>query len=92
MRGNFEFEFDENKSKANKVKHGLDFVEAQSSWDDEAGAIFDARSDDERRYALVAKLDGKFWVTIFTMRGEVVRLISVRRARKEEVSFYEQNN
>ena len=92
MRYDFEFEYDENKSRANKKKHGIDFIEAQALWDDEEGVVFDARSDDERRYALVSKLDGKFWVTIFTMRGEVVRLISVRRARKEEVSFYEQNN
>lgn len=29
-----EFEFDEAKSQANKVKHGIDFVAAQALWDD----------------------------------------------------------
>ncbi len=92
MKYNFEFEFDENKSDSNKEKHGIDFVEAQELWNDENGAIFDAESEDEKRYALVSELDDKEWVTIFTMRGEKVRLISVRRARKEEVEFYEQDN
>ena len=92
MKYNFEFEFDENKSDSNKEKHGIDFVEAQELLNDENGAIFDAKSEDEKRYALVSELDDKVWVTIFTMRGEKVRLISVRRARKEEVEFYEQDN
>ena len=92
MRYDFELEFDENKSASNKEKHGIDFVEAQELWNDENGAIFDAKSEDEKRYALVSELDDKEWVTIFTMRGEKVRLISVRRARKEEVEFYEQDN
>lgn len=88
----FEFEFDENKSTANKAKHGIDFIEAQKLWEDEAGIVLDARSEDEKRYALVSKLEGKAWVTIFTLRGEAVRLISVRRARKEEVKLYEQED
>ena len=92
MRSLFNFEFDEKKSLKNKVKHGIDFVEAQELWCDEAGVVIDARSDDERRYALISKLEGKAWVTIFTMRGEAVRLISVRRARKEEVKLYERED
>ena len=92
MKHDLQFEFDDNKSKTNKEKHGIDFVEAQDLWNDEAGVIFDARSDDEKRYALVSKLDNKIWVMIFTLRGETVRIISVRRARKEEVRLYEQEN
>jgi uncharacterized protein len=92
MKCDFEFEFDEHKSSSNKDKHGIDFIEAQELWNDENGAIFDAKSEDENRYALVSRLNDKVWVTIFTMRGEKVRLISVRRARKEEVEFYEQDN
>ena len=90
MRCEFEFEFDENKSAANKEKHGIDFIEAQGLWKDESGVIFDANCEDEKRYALVSKLDGKMWVSIFTIRGEKVCLTSVRHARKEEVKFYEQ--
>lgn len=92
MKHDLQFEFDENKSKSNKKKHGIDFVEAQDLWDDEFGVILDARSDDEKRYALVSKLDNKIWVMIFTLRGETVRIISVRRARKEEVRLYGQKN
>ena len=92
MKHDLQFEFDENKSKSNKKKHGIDFVETQDLWDDEFGVILDARSDDEKRYALVSKLDNKIWVMIFTLRGETVRIISVRRARKEEVRLYGQKN
>ena len=40
-----EFEFDERKSRANKVKHGIDFVEAQALWLDEALVEIPARSE-----------------------------------------------
>ncbi len=35
------------------------------------------------------KMGQKHWSAIFTYRGEAVRIISVRRARKEEVDAYE---
>jgi uncharacterized DUF497 family protein len=38
---------------------------------------------------LVGKMGQKHWSAIFTYRGEAVRIISVRRARKEEVDAYE---
>jgi uncharacterized DUF497 family protein len=41
-----EFEFDPEKSSANKAKHGIDFVEAQTLWLDEALIEAPARTDD----------------------------------------------
>jgi uncharacterized DUF497 family protein len=84
-----EFEFDPAKSAANKAKHGIDFVEAQALWLD--GGIADAPvvSRGEQRYLVIGRLDGKHWTAVCTLRGEAVRIISVRRARKVEVMFYE---
>jgi uncharacterized DUF497 family protein len=84
-----EFEFDEVKSQANKSKHGIDFVEAQALWLDEMLVEIQARTEDEPRFLVVGMISGKHWSAVITYRGERVRLISVRRARVEEVAIYE---
>jgi uncharacterized DUF497 family protein len=83
------FEFDERKSRANKAKHGIDFVEAQALWLDEALAEAPARSEGEERLLAVGLIAGKHWSAFITYRGENIRLISVRRSRPEEVAIYE---
>ena len=84
-----EFEFDERKSRANKVKHGIDFVEAQALWLDEALVEIPAHSEVEQRVLVVGLMGGKHWSAFITYRGEAVRLISVRRSRDVEVAIYE---
>lgn len=87
------FEYDSDKSRINKEKHGVDFIEAQSLWKDEDALIVPANtSDDEVRYALISKLNEKCYVAIFTMREKIFRIISVRRCRKEEEKNYENSN
>ncbi len=44
---------------------------------------------DEPRYLVVGKISGKHWSGIIIYRKEKIRIISVRRSRKEEVEFYE---
>jgi uncharacterized DUF497 family protein len=82
-------EFDEAKSRRNKDKHGIDFVEAQALWLDEKFVEIAARTVDEERFVVVGMISGKHWSAVITYRGERVRLISVRRARVEEVAIYE---
>jgi uncharacterized DUF497 family protein len=84
-----EFEFDEAKSRSNKDKHGIDFVEAQALWLDETFVEVPARTEDESRFLVVGRISGKHWSAVITYRGERVRLISVRRSRVEEVEIYE---
>ena len=84
-----EYEFDERKSRANKDKHGIDFVEAQALWLDERLIEVPARSDDEPRLLVVGLIDAEPWSASITYRGDVVRLISVRRSRAEEVAICE---
>jgi uncharacterized protein len=83
-----DFEFDAEKSKANHEKHGIDFVEAQELWEDEDRLEIPARTEDEPRYVLIAALKQKLWSAFFTYRKGHTRLISVRRARKEERELY----
>lgn len=84
-----DFEFDPDKSATNLKKHGIDFLEAQVLWEDADRLLVPARTQGEARYMLVGKKGQKHWSAIFTYRGEAIRIISVRRARKEEVDAYE---
>ena len=83
------FEFDAAKSESNRTKHGIDFIEAQSLWSDPMLLEIPAKTDDEPRFLAVGQIDGKHWSAVITYRGSHVRLISVRRARTEEVALYE---
>jgi uncharacterized DUF497 family protein len=83
------FEFDLNKSIINKEKHGIDFNEAQKLWEDLDRLVIPIRNVDELRFIIISKFDNKIWSAIFTMRNDNVRIISVRRARKEEIALYE---
>ena len=83
------FEFDPDKSAANEAKHGIDFDDAQALGDDPWMLVAPARTVDEPRFMVVGRIGGQHWSAVCTRRGERIRLISVRRARKEEVERYE---
>ena len=84
-----EFEFDLKKSDSNKQKHGLDFYEAQALWKDSDLIEIPVQTIDEPRYLVIGMIDGKLWSGVITYRDDKVRIISVRRSRKEEVEIYE---
>lgn len=84
-----DFEFDPNKNETNKVKHGIDFAEAQKLWEDRDRLLVPAKAQNEARFMLIGKIGQKHWSVIFTYRGEMIRIISARRAREEEVNAYE---
>ncbi len=83
------FEFDETKSRSNRIKHGIDFMDAQRLWDDPNLLQIPAKTVDEARFLVVGTIDGKHWSAVITYRGSNVRIISVRRSRIEEVALYE---
>jgi len=84
-----EFEFDNNKSKENKKKHGIDFVEPQMLWDDSDRIEIPAKTEDEPRYLIISKISSKYWSAVITSRNENTRIISVRRSRRKEIMIYE---
>lgn len=83
------FEFDSDKSAANLTKHGIDFVEAQALWRDPDVLEIPARTVDEPRSLVIGRIRGQTWSAIVTHRDARIRIISVRRSRREEVALYE---
>ena len=83
------FEFDPKKSKTNKTKHGIDFIEAQELWNDVDYLEIPAKTTDEPRVLVIGKIGEKHWTGIITRRNDNIRIISIRRARNEEIELYE---
>jgi uncharacterized DUF497 family protein len=84
-----DFEFDKNKSEANKQKHGIDFNEAKQLWDDPDYVEIPVKTSDEPRFIILGKITEKHWTGFITYRSKKTRIISVRRSRKEEIEIYE---
>jgi hypothetical protein len=83
------FAYDPDKSAENKRKHGIDFEEAQALWADPALVEIPARTSDEVRGLLIGKIGEKHGSGVFTLRGDSVGLISVRRSREREIAIDE---
>lgn len=86
-----EFGYDPAKSISNLEKHGIGFEQAQALWDDPWLIEAPAKTEDEPRVLSIGKIEGKHWAAVWTLRGDMIRIISVRRARKEEIGHYEGN-
>ena len=82
------FEWDEHKQQSNLVKHGLDFRLANLVFDGHPAIHVPSRYPDEERYLTVSMVDDRFITVVWTWRGEVIRLISARRARNQEIQQY----
>lgn len=83
------FEYDENKSYINERKHGINFDDAQQLWGDENLLEVALNFQDEPRFICIGKIGKKHFSAIITYRMDVIRIISIRRSRKEEVTHYE---
>lgn len=83
------FEFDSDKSAANLAKHGIDFEAAQDLWDDDLRLVVGTRFLSERRELVIGRIGERVWTAVVTLRGDAIRIISVRRSRDEEVRRYE---
>ena len=82
------FEFDRNKSLSNKEKHGINFETAIQLWKDPQRVEFKAKWVEEPRYLLIAVIKNQYWSAIFAKRINRIRIISVRRSRKNEKEIY----
>ena len=83
-----EFEFDPQKSEINKLKHGIDFVEAQALWKSRV-VLLAAKNALEKRYMAIGTISGEHWSAIISYRGASIRIISVRKSTPTEVETYE---
>lgn len=85
-----EIEFDASKSERNAQERGLSFSAAEDFDWTSALIVEDARADyGETRMFALGLLGGRLHALAYTMRGEVCRIISLRRANDREVQKYE---
>jgi uncharacterized DUF497 family protein len=84
-----EFEFDDDKSRTNRQKHGIDFVKARDLWNDPDLIEIPARTSDEPHFVVIGRVGNRHWSAIITYRKDRIRIISVRRSRPEGVAIYE---
>jgi hypothetical protein len=87
------FEWDPEKARANRAKHGVSFEEAMRAFLDPLSVtILDPdHSESEARFVLIGQSpSGRLLVVVHTDRGDAIRLISARRATRRERRTYEQ--
>jgi uncharacterized protein len=84
-----EIDWDEEKDAQNRAKHGVGLGEA-AFLDWHVGTEFqDARYDyGEERHIRMAMLVDRYYICVFTLRGQKRRIISLRKANKREIRFY----
>lgn len=82
------FEWDPKKNKENKAKHGISFDQAKEIWTSDPIQSPSLQFDGEMRHLVVGEVNGTCWTAVITMRGETIRIISVRRARDKERKAY----
>jgi uncharacterized DUF497 family protein len=86
-----QIEWDENKRHANLAKHGIDFLDVAEIFSDPRRRTFRSHHPpDERRYVTLGLLRHRLIAVIWTMRGDKLRVISMRRARRNESKRYEE--
>jgi len=84
-----EFEYEPQKSEANRVKHGIDFEHATGLWLDPFVLEAPAITEDEPRFIAIGRIDERHWTAVLTRREGRVRSSSVRRSRRKEIETYE---
>jgi len=83
------FEWDEAKRRVNINRHGFDFAEAESIFASDCLTLLDDRFDyGETRFLTFGMLNGTVLAIAHTETGEVTRIISVRKALKNEEEIY----
>jgi uncharacterized DUF497 family protein len=84
------FEWDEAKNQANVRKHGIDFNDVPDMFQHPMLALRDDRADYcEERWVGLGWIKALIGVVVYTERqGEVIRIISARKATKQEAKHY----
>jgi uncharacterized protein len=89
-----EFEWDPLKEAVNLKKHGVSFIEAAEAFRDERAVELydDVHSETEIRFQLVGLSDARLIFVVYTVRREVIRIISARKANAKQVRIYNEKN
>jgi uncharacterized protein len=89
------FEWDDEKDKANRERHGLSFgevVELFTSGVDFLDIYDENHSDEEDRFVAIGPIHSGVVIVVYTERqDDVVRIISARSATKKEIQLFHQH-
>ena len=86
------FEWDEDKQSSTRVKHGIDFLDAIRIFDGRKVVRIPSGHPDEERFGVIGQLSGRMVFVVYTVRNDKVRIITARRARKNEERQYHQSH
>ena len=93
MERGVRFEWDPDKDRANREKHGISFEEASElleSVNDFLEIYDEAHAGDEERFIAIGPIRNRMVVVYYTERADdVIRIISARRATKNEVRLFQ---
>ncbi len=84
------FEWDPNKDRLNRRKHGVAFADTFAVFEDPGALTREDDEHEEERYVTMG-MDcfGRVLVVVYTWRDDIVRIISARKANRSEVRQYE---
>ena len=84
-------EFDPDKDAVNRAKHGLPLLFGRRVFDDPEHTVLASFRpiDGEDRYKAVGVIDGRLFTSVYVVRDDVMRLISVRRSNASEQRDYD---
>ncbi|WP_434577942.1 BrnT family toxin [Pseudomonas sp. Z5-35] len=87
------FEWDEAKNRANILKHGIDFNDVPGIFQHPMLVLHDdRRAYGEERWITIGLIKTLIGVVVYTeRRGDVIRIISARKATKQEAIRYVEN-
>ena len=84
------YEWDNEKNKLNIAKHGIDFTDAKEIWQSPVVEFASNQNQhNEQRVLAIGLIQGYCITVIYTWRGTAKRLISARKARKDERENYQ---
>jgi len=84
-----DFEWDYKKAESNLQKHGIDFADAVSIFDDlNAITLEDTHEEEQRFISIGIDCFARILVVVYTWRSETIRIISARKATKKEQKHY----
>jgi len=85
------YEWDNNKREINWKKHGIDFPDAVLVFDDNNRIEKESERNNEKRHITIGQVNDVTLLVVYTNRGKNKRIISARRASKDERNAYEKS-
>jgi len=79
-----EIEFDAAKDETNQTKHGVSLILGRIVLENRVADLIDPRSAAEERRIAFGTIEGRLFACVYTMRGPLYRIISVRKANQRE--------